>query len=49
MDRAKVSGLEADIEYRIILRAEKEQEQSQDTEATGVTGDKRAMVGEGVA
>lgn len=37
MDRAKVSGLEADIEYRIILRAEKEQEQSQDTEATGVT------------
>ncbi|XP_040178988.1 tenascin-X isoform X3 [Rana temporaria] len=37
MDRAKVSGLEADIEYKIILRAEKEQEQSQDTEATAVT------------
>lgn len=37
MDRAKVSGLEADTEYRIILRTEKEQEQSQDTETTGVT------------
>ncbi|XP_018411332.1 PREDICTED: tenascin-X [Nanorana parkeri] len=37
MDRAKVSGLEPDTEYRIILRTEKEQEQSQDTETTGVT------------
>nr|DBA20499.1 TPA: hypothetical protein GDO54_017272 [Pyxicephalus adspersus] len=37
MDRAKVSGLEADTEYRMTLRAEKEQEQSQDAETTGVT------------
>lgn len=36
-DRIKVTGLDHNTEYRILLRAEKGQEQSQDTETTGAT------------
>ncbi|KAM3911142.1 tenascin-X isoform 2-T2 [Leptodactylus fuscus] len=36
-DRIKVTGLEENTEYRVLLRAEKGQEHSQDTEITGTT------------
>ncbi|XP_069800340.1 tenascin-X isoform X1 [Dendropsophus ebraccatus] len=36
-DRIKVTGLDDNTEYRVLLRAEKGQEQSQDTETTGTT------------
>ncbi|XP_066437147.1 tenascin-X isoform X2 [Eleutherodactylus coqui] len=36
-DRIKVTGLDDNTEYRVLLRSEKGQEQSQDTEITGTT------------
>ncbi|XP_075692588.1 tenascin-X [Rhinoderma darwinii] len=36
-DRIRVTGLDDNTEYRVLLRAEKGQDQSQDTEITGVT------------
>ncbi|XP_075042627.1 tenascin-X isoform X2 [Mixophyes fleayi] len=36
-DRIRVTGLEEGTEYRVLLRAEKGEEQSQDTETTGIT------------
>ncbi|XP_056394642.1 tenascin-X isoform X2 [Hyla sarda] len=36
-DRIKLTGLDEGTEYRVLLRAEKGQEQSQDTETTGTT------------
>lgn len=46
-DRIKVTGLDDNTEYRILLRAEKGEEQSQDTETTATTGETRGVEGAG--
>ncbi|CAJ0950249.1 unnamed protein product [Ranitomeya imitator] len=46
-DRIRVSSLDDNTEYRVLLRAEKGQEHSQDAEATGTTGETRGEEGTG--